>query len=250
MADAGTPQASCAYLIAVLSNPIADVSVLEHVHFCRRWLPNGKSLKTKVISHRFHLMPVLCLHSGLVCFANAPTACRCPGGLKVRYARCRLFAAFEGGAAMTGITVKAGDGKTLTVLGMPLRFLCDAKDTDGAWSLMEEEIPVGLGPPPHRHDWDEAYYVVEGALDFAIDGTPVRVERGEFAYLPRNTVHAFKGASPSPARVLIFAVPAHSSAFFEDVNREVQAIPEDLAKVPAIGQRHGIEFIPGPKAPG
>jgi mannose-6-phosphate isomerase-like protein (cupin superfamily) len=45
---------------------------------------------------------------------------------------------------------------------------------------MVEEIPVGLGPPPHRHDWDEAYYVVEGALDFEIEGKPVRVESGGF----------------------------------------------------------------------
>jgi hypothetical protein len=85
--------------------------------------------------------------------------------------------------------------------------------------------------------------VIEGALDFEIDGEPVRVESGGFTYLPRNTVHAFKGASPSPARVLIFAVPAHSSAFFKEVNREVRTVPDDLAKVPAIGQRHGIEFM-------
>lgn len=147
---------------------------------------------------------------------------------------------------MAGVTVKAGEGNTLNVLGMPLRFLCDAQDTDGAWSLMEEEIPIGLGPPPHRHDWDEAYYVIEGALDFEIDGKQVRIEPGDFAYLPRNTVHAFKGASQSPARVLIFAAPAHSSAFFEDVNRKVRIVPDDMAKMPAIGRRHGIEFMPAP----
>ena len=147
---------------------------------------------------------------------------------------------------MASVTVKAGEGNTLNVLGMPLRFLCDAEDTDGAWSLMEQEIPVGHGPPPHRHNWDEAYYVIEGALDFEIDGKQVRIERGDFTYLPRKTVHAFKGASSSPARVLIFAAPAHSSAFFEDVNREVRTVPDDLAKVPSIGQRHGIEFIPAP----
>jgi mannose-6-phosphate isomerase-like protein (cupin superfamily) len=147
---------------------------------------------------------------------------------------------------MGSVIVKAGEGTTLNVLGMPLRFLSDSDDTEGSWSLMEEEIPVGLGPPPHRHDWDEAYYVIEGALDFEIDGRPVRVEPGDFAYLRRNTVHSFKGASPAPARVLIFAVPAHSSAFFKDVSREVRAVPGDLVKVPAIGKRHGIEFISAP----
>jgi mannose-6-phosphate isomerase-like protein (cupin superfamily) len=145
---------------------------------------------------------------------------------------------------MAGVLVKASDGNTLNVLGMPLRFLCDAQDTNGAWSLMEEDIPIGHGPPPHRHDWDEAYYVIEGALDFEMDGELVRIGRGDFVNLPRNTVHAFKGASPSPARVLIFAAPAHSSAFFEEVNREVRRVPDDLAKVPVIGRRHGIEFMP------
>jgi mannose-6-phosphate isomerase-like protein (cupin superfamily) len=145
---------------------------------------------------------------------------------------------------MAGITVRPGDGETLNVLGMPLRFLCDADDTDGAWSLMEEDIPIGHGPPPHRHNWDEAYYVISGALDFEMDGKEVRIEAGDFAYLPRNTVHAFKGGSDAPAKVLIFAAPAHSSAFFKDVNREVQIVPDDLAKVPEIGQRHGIEFMP------
>jgi len=145
---------------------------------------------------------------------------------------------------MAGSILKHSDGETLNVLGMPLRFLCDAHDTADAWSLMEEEIPIGHGPPPHRHDWDEAYYVISGALDFQMDDKTVRIEAGDFAYLPRNTIHAFKGSSEAPAKVLIFAVPAHSSAFFKDVNREVQAVPEDLAKVPEIGQRHGIEFMP------
>jgi hypothetical protein len=45
-------------------------------------------------------------------------------------------------------------------------------------------------------------------------------------------------------------LPKHSSAFFKDVNREVRTIPGDLAKVPAIGQRHGIEFTPAPNASG
>ena len=147
---------------------------------------------------------------------------------------------------MAGITVRPGDGETLNVLGMPLRFLCDADDTAGAWSLMEEDIPIGHGPPPHRHDWDEAYYVLSGSLDFEMDGKPVRLESGDFAHLPRNTVHAFKGASETPAHVLIFAVPAHSSAFFKDVNREVQTVPEDMSKILEIGQRHGIEFMPAP----
>jgi quercetin dioxygenase-like cupin family protein len=144
---------------------------------------------------------------------------------------------------MAATTVKAGERKPLNVLGMPLTMLCEARETGGAWSLFEEEVPLGTGPPPHRHDWDEAYYILEGAVEFTIDGEPVRSSRGDFNYLPRGTVHGFKGASESTARVLIFAAPAHGSEFFRELNDEVRRVPEDLSKIPEIGQRHGIEFI-------
>jgi hypothetical protein len=84
-------------------------------------------------------------------------------------------------------------------------------------------------------------------VDFEIDGEPVRSTKGDFNYLPRNTVHGFKGASALPARVLIFAAPAHGTEFFQDLNNEVRSLPEDQAKIPSIGERHGIHFMPAPE---
>jgi quercetin dioxygenase-like cupin family protein len=147
---------------------------------------------------------------------------------------------------MTATIVKAGDRPPLNILGMPLTMLCEARETGGNWSLFEEEVPLGMGPPPHRHDWDEAYYILEGEVEFHVDGERVKSARGDFNYLPRNTVHGFKGASESPARVLIFAAPAHGSKFFREINNEVRSLPEDGAKIPEIGERHGIHFMPAP----
>jgi quercetin dioxygenase-like cupin family protein len=149
---------------------------------------------------------------------------------------------------MAATIVKSGDRAALNVLGMPLTMLCEARETGGAWSLFEEEVPMGMGPPPHRHDWDEAYYILDGEVEFEIDGQPVRSTAGDFNYLPRNTVHGFKGVSAAPARVLIFAAPAHGSEFFQEINSEVRSIPGDLDKIPRIGERHGIEFMPAPVA--
>jgi quercetin dioxygenase-like cupin family protein len=147
---------------------------------------------------------------------------------------------------MPATTVRAGERDPLNVLGMPLRFLCDSRETGGAWSLFEEEIPLGMGPPPHRHNWDEAYYVLEGEVDFEIDGERLTIKAGDFARLPANTIHGFSGASAAGARVLIFAAPGHSSEFFEEVNNQVRSLPDDLKKVPEIGLRHGIEMMPAP----
>ena len=128
--------------------------------------------------------------------------------------------------------------------------LCDARETDGAWSLFDEDIPLGMGPPPHRHPWDEAYYVLTGEIDFHVDGEQLSVRSGDFIRLPANTIHGFKGASGDGARVLIFASPGHSSEFFEELNNEVRTVPDDLHKVPEIGRRHEIEMMPAPAPAG
>jgi quercetin dioxygenase-like cupin family protein len=143
------------------------------------------------------------------------------------------------------LIVRSGDGETLTVLGVTLRFLCRSEDTRGSWSLMENIIPENAGPPPHRHEWDEAYYVIEGEIAFEIGGRREVVGAGGFVYAPAGATHAFQGVSKSPSRMLIFDAPAHAEAFFKEMDREVAELPRDLQKIPEIGARHGITFEKG-----
>lgn len=144
------------------------------------------------------------------------------------------------------VVVKQGQAEELNVMGAAVRFLCGADKTERAWSLMEVELPENAGPPPHHHPWDEAYYVVEGVVRFHLDGREQTFKAGDFVYAPGGTVHGFQGASKQHARVIIFDAPAHTEAFFREVDREVKEMPRDLAKVPAIGERHEIHF----RAPG
>ena len=80
-------------------------------------------------------------------------------------------------------------------------------------------------------------------MRFTLAGTQRLVGAGDFVYAPGGTVHGFQGCSEQPARVLIFDAPAHAESFFREVDREVKG-PGDLPKVPAIGRRHDIEFLP------
>jgi quercetin dioxygenase-like cupin family protein len=112
-----------------------------------------------------------------------------------------------------------------------------------SWSLMHAAAPRGVGPPPHHHAWDEAYYVVEGDVRFTIDGRERVLSAGDFVLIPGGTVHGFAGASDGPARMLIFSAPAHADDFFRDASREIREMPDDLRKVPEIGERHAIHFI-------
>jgi quercetin dioxygenase-like cupin family protein len=135
----------------------------------------------------------------------------------------------------------------LRVLGADVRFLCEAEHTATAFSLMEVLLPLGAGPPPHHHDWDEAYYVADGRVRFLLGDTVHEIGAGDFIYAPGGTVHGFSGLSDPPARVLILDAPAHAAGFFREAHQAVRQ-PEDGPLVPKIGLRHGIHFLP-PAAP-
>lgn len=141
------------------------------------------------------------------------------------------------------VILKHGEGETLSVMGAAVRFLCDPARTDQAWSLMETVLPENSGPPLHEHPWDEAYYVVDGAVRFTVGDKSMTVTAGDFIYAPGGTLHAFQGASKQPARVLVFDAPAAAERFFRDVAREVREMPRDMAKVPEIGARHSLRFV-------
>lgn len=144
---------------------------------------------------------------------------------------------------MTQLIVNAGKVPPLHVLGAQVRFLCEAQDTGNAWSLMEVTLPLGSGPPPHKHDWDEAYFVMAGEVEFVLGSERFTARSGDFVYTPGGVVHGFSGLSSEPAHLLIFDAPAHAGSFFKRVDREVKELPRDLPKVMDIGRDTGINFI-------
>ena len=54
-------------------------------------------------------------------------------------------------------------------------------------------IPAGEAAPRHSHPGEEIAYVVEGALEYQLDGRPpVTVKAGEALFIPSGAVHAVR----------------------------------------------------------
>lgn len=87
-------------------------------------------------------------------------------------------------------------------------FHATAAQTNNRFSLIEQVMGQGLGPPTHRHPVAiENFFVLEGIIVFHIDGTKVRAEPGTFVHIPRMKPHTFTVETPE-ARVLNFYTPA------------------------------------------
>ena len=93
----------------------------------------------------------------------------------------------------------------VATLWMPM---ATGAQTGNHFSLIEQLMPQGLGPPTHYHpDADEGFYVLEGLCAFNAGGQTHRAGKGTFIHLPRMTPHSFSVESEE-ARVINFYAPA------------------------------------------
>jgi len=90
-----------------------------------------------------------------------------------------------------------------------------AADTGRALGLVVTTIPQGDSTPLHvHHDEDEAFYVLDGTVDFVCGQERFRAEAGALAFLPRGLPHTFLGVSDPGARVLILLLPGGLEELF------------------------------------
>lgn len=65
------------------------------------------------------------------------------------------------------------------------------------------ELDPGVSFPRHSHPGEEIVYVVEGTLEYALDGSPaVILKAGEVLFIPNGTPHAVKNVGTGKAAEL------------------------------------------------
>ena len=111
--------------------------------------------------------------------------------------------------------------------------LLRGEQSDGQVAVIETAPAPGVGPPLHHHDFDEAFYVLDGELAFQLRDEIVRVGPGELIFAPRGVPHTFANLSDAPARQLIVCTPAGFERYFARMAAEGQgAAPPDWALQP------------------
>ena len=105
-----------------------------------------------------------------------------------------------------------GDTYTITVSG---------DDTAGRFCVIDMHIPPGGGPPPHRHDFEETFILLEGEIEATFRGKKSIVRAGDTVNIPANAPHQFHNASSKPTRLLCICSPAGQENFFREVGTPV-----------------------------
>jgi quercetin dioxygenase-like cupin family protein len=114
----------------------------------------------------------------------------------------------------------------LGVVGDTYTILLRGADTAGRYTLIDMHVPPGGGPPPHRHDFEEMFSVLEGEVLLTFRGEQSVARAGETVNVPANAPHAFANASDRPARLLCMCAPAGQEEFFLEVGARVSTRTE------------------------
>jgi quercetin dioxygenase-like cupin family protein len=141
------------------------------------------------------------------------------------------------------------------VVGDTYTILLTGKETAGRFCLIDMYVPPGGGPPPHRHDFEETFTLLEGELDVVFRGAKQVVRAGDTIHIPANAPHQFHNSSTRPVRMLCVCSPAGQEQFFLEVGIPVAARttpPPKLdetaqaeleAKAAALAPKYRTEFL-------
>jgi uncharacterized cupin superfamily protein len=76
-------------------------------------------------------------------------------------------------------------------------------ETAGAYNLSEHIVTAASNPPKHvQMDEDEAFYILEGEIEFEVDGQVALATPGTFAFVARGAAHTFRVLTDT-ARMLV-----------------------------------------------
>jgi quercetin dioxygenase-like cupin family protein len=142
------------------------------------------------------------------------------------------------------------------LVGDTYTILLAGKDTAGRFCLIDMHIPPGGGPPPHRHDFEESFILLEGEIEATFRGVKSVVRAGETVHIPANAPHEFQNTSSRAARLLCICSPSGQEEFFAEVGVPVAtrttappkldqaAQAEFKAKAEALAPKYRTELLP------
>lgn len=117
------------------------------------------------------------------------------------------------------------------LVGDTYTILVTGDETAGKYTLIDMHIPPGGGPPPHRHDFEEMFSVLDGEVEVTFRGEKSVVKAGETINVPANAPHSFRNTGKDPARLLCMCTPSGQEVFFSEVGVPVSSRTESAPKL-------------------
>ena len=127
----------------------------------------------------------------------------------------------------------------LNVLGTRVTVLASNTATH-SYEITRQRGETGMGPPPHSHSWDEAFYVLAGEVEFTCSGKTVVCPPGTLVNIPAGTVHSFRYLADECDILELSGQGGMATQMFSAVSREIPPGPPDVPKLLEVLKQNGV----------
>ena len=131
-------------------------------------------------------------------------------------------------------------GRALDVVGEKITVLASNEATHG-YEIFLQQGTEGSGPPPHSHDWDEAFYVVKGEVEIHYGDETTMAGPGTLVHLPAGTVHSFRFGVGGGEMISVTGARSRAAQLFTNIDREIPPGPPDIPKLIAVARQNGVK---------
>jgi quercetin dioxygenase-like cupin family protein len=140
-----------------------------------------------------------------------------------------------------------GQGERLIWLGEPTTIKVTGEHTSGHYAVAEViSTPEGFVPLHVHNAEDEAFFIIEGEVDFTVGDRTFTAGPGAFVFGPRGVPHAYKVKS-SQARILMIFSPAGFEGFIRETSLPADEPPPegeiDMDELVKIAARYGAAIL-------
>ncbi len=148
------------------------------------------------------------------------------------------------------------DLQHLGVVGDTYTILVTGQQTGNRYAMIDMLIPPDGGPPPHRHDFEEQFHVLEGQISLTFRGEEVTAHAGQTVNIPARAPHSFTNATDQPARLLCLVSPPGIEQYFAAFGDELpsrtspaptlsdEQLQQKLEDAAPVADRFRIENLP------
>lgn len=145
------------------------------------------------------------------------------------------------------------EGERIDWMGDPTLLKITSASTGGLYAVAEiVSTPQSIVPLHVHHREDEAFYILDGEVDFWVGSDEVRAGPGAFVFGPRDLPHRYAVRSQSARMLMVFS-PGGFEGFIRETGAPMDrpdatvSIPEDvdLEMMLEVAARYGAEVLDG-----
>jgi quercetin dioxygenase-like cupin family protein len=153
----------------------------------------------------------------------------------------------------TGMKEQSERNDRVEVLGIELEWKLRRNDTVDQYCVLAATMPPGARVPLHQHPQQEAFFILEGQAEFAVENgaglTWRKVNPGDVINVPPDAIHGFRNEGDRNVKLLL-TCQASLGKFFEEAgtpltdNQSARTTlsPEEIQRVLTIAKKHGQRF--------